>query len=271
MRYHPMIMLLDGRTACLGLPVLAALVGGAGSALGQSTLVIARGSDEFQQSIVPAKLGSVVSVAAGYGHSVALRADGTVWCWGATEFNFGQCTPPEGLASVKQVDGADLSVLLAGWGLCPNAVGNEPETAIELAPGDSAAFSTRFKTPSPGTPEDGACRFLGWTAATRDAWFSVASGSGGTMSISLCASKYDTSMVVYSRGPEGTLTRIACDDDTCEPDGPGYQSRIDGLQVTGTVLIRIGGFGGTAGDGRPPRARTSHAGLATPYRRQNFA
>ncbi|MFM7051370.1 MAG: zinc-dependent metalloprotease family protein, partial [Planctomycetota bacterium] len=114
------------------------------------------------------------------------------------------------------VNAADLAALLNAWGLCPNAVGDEAATAIDIAPGASASFNTIFKTPSPNPPENGSCQFLEWTANTRDIWYRVQTGAGGQLGVNLCDSSYDTSMVVYSVSPQGVLTRIACDDDSCQ-------------------------------------------------------
>jgi hypothetical protein len=147
------------------------------------------------------------------------------------------------------VNAADLASLLNAWGLCPNAVGDEAATAINIAPGASATFSTIFKTPSADPPANGTCQFLQWTPTTRDIWFRVQTGAGGQLGVNLCDSSYDTSMVIYSVSSLGALTRIACDDDSCQPTGPLYQSRINGLAVSGTVLIRIGGYEGSAGSG----------------------
>ena len=165
---------------------------------------------------------------------------------------WGPVTPATAVADLDGnglVDGGDLAAVLGAWGICTNAIGDEAATAIPILPGGTADFSTRFKSPSPQVPADGPCRFLAWTAATRDIWFRVETGSGGSLGVDLCASGYDTSMVVYQLTGADVLTRLACDDDTCQPDGPGYQSRIDGLPVSGTILIRIGGYDGTVGDG----------------------
>lgn len=53
------------------------------------------------QSIVPPGLGTCTAIAAGSVHTVALRTDGTVVCWGANDK--GQCTPPAGLTGVTQI------------------------------------------------------------------------------------------------------------------------------------------------------------------------
>ncbi len=63
--------------------------------------LVAWGGNEFGASEVPFGLSNVVSVAAGYRHSLALRADGTVAAWGNN--SEGQSDPPPGLADVRAV------------------------------------------------------------------------------------------------------------------------------------------------------------------------
>jgi hypothetical protein len=43
--------------------------------------VVAWGSNSSGQTTVPLDLTNAVAIAAGYSHSAALRADGTVVCW----------------------------------------------------------------------------------------------------------------------------------------------------------------------------------------------
>ena len=50
---------------------------------------------------VPAGLSSVTAISAGYGFAAALKADGTVTCWG--DNSYGQCSVPAGLSSVISV------------------------------------------------------------------------------------------------------------------------------------------------------------------------
>ena len=59
------------------------------------------GYNEYGQCSVPAGLGTVQSVAAGGFHSVALKADGTIACWGRNDY--GQCSVPAGLGTVQSV------------------------------------------------------------------------------------------------------------------------------------------------------------------------
>jgi len=75
----------------------------------------------------PANLGSLSAVAAGEGHAVVLRTDGTVVSWGETNFtNYGQASVPAGLAGVTAIGAGDKhSVALksdgtvVAWGALP--------------------------------------------------------------------------------------------------------------------------------------------------------
>jgi hypothetical protein len=59
----------------------------------------------------------VTAIAAGYGHSLALKGDGTVVGWGCgPNFNFGQCSAPSGLAHVTAISAGDMhSLAVADW------------------------------------------------------------------------------------------------------------------------------------------------------------
>ena len=78
-------------------------------------VVVGWGDNSFGQCSVPADLRSVVSVAAGYDHALALRADGTVVGWGQTWFN--AATPPPGLSNIIAIAaGTQSSVALRSDG-----------------------------------------------------------------------------------------------------------------------------------------------------------
>ena len=103
-------------------------------------------------------------------------------------------------------------------------------------------------SPSPEPAEAGDCDFLEWESS-RDHWFLYKAPSDQTIAISLCESAYDTSMIVY-QGSCDALFRIGCDDDSCAPAGPTYQSKIERLDVeAGHVFIRVGGWQADAGPG----------------------
>ena len=70
-------------------------------AVDASGRVAAWGDDGFGQIDVPPDLRDVVSVAGGDGFSVALRADGTIAAWGAN--HLGQSTPPTDLRGVRAI------------------------------------------------------------------------------------------------------------------------------------------------------------------------
>ena len=63
--------------------------------------VVAWGANDYGQSTVPAELGDVTAIAAGYTFSLALRSDGTVVGWGNN--SSGQITIPPGLLGVVQI------------------------------------------------------------------------------------------------------------------------------------------------------------------------
>ena len=65
-----------------------------------STLVM-WGSNELGQCDMPADLGSVSSVDAGFAFTVALKPDGTLRAWGYN--SYGQCDIPAALAPVEAV------------------------------------------------------------------------------------------------------------------------------------------------------------------------
>ena len=94
--------------------------------------------------------------------------------------------------------------------------------------------------------ENGDCIYLDW-GDSPDAWFVYEASSPGQLNITLCPSDYDTSVVVY-RGACGSLVRVACDDDSCQLNGPLYTSKILNLPIdAATYYIRVGGWEGDSG------------------------
>ena len=67
--------------------------GGHSLALKSDGTVVAWGRGDFGETNVPTGLSNVVAIAAGYYHSIALKADGTIAVWGAN--NFGQTNVPQ--------------------------------------------------------------------------------------------------------------------------------------------------------------------------------
>lgn len=106
--------------------------------------VIAWGDDTFGQSTVPAGLGPVTSVAAGFAHSLALRTNGTVVAWGSDAE--GQARVPTDLTrAVAIAAGAAHSVALTEdgqvvcWGDNSRGQASVPvglTNAVAIAAGD---------------------------------------------------------------------------------------------------------------------------------------
>lgn len=67
--------------------------------------VLAWGDDSHGQSTVPDSATNAVAVSAGFYHSLALRADGTVVAWGRDAF--GMVGEAAGLRDVAQVDAGE--------------------------------------------------------------------------------------------------------------------------------------------------------------------
>jgi alpha-tubulin suppressor-like RCC1 family protein len=81
--------------------------------------VVAWGVDQSGETLVPADLKAACAVAGGYGHSVAIRADGTVTTWGS-EYRGRE---PAGLVNVRMIACGDAHSLaltsegrVVGWG-----------------------------------------------------------------------------------------------------------------------------------------------------------
>ena len=82
----------------------------------QSRLVFAWGRNSDGEDIVPKNFGPYVSVAAGNRHSVAVRADGQLVCWGSNFENAcdtpsGQCGNMPALSDIRQVAASNFFTL----------------------------------------------------------------------------------------------------------------------------------------------------------------
>ncbi len=87
----------------------------------QAAQVVAWGASDRGQLNVPAGLGAVCAISAGFGHGLALKADGTVVAWG--DNTFGTTNVPAGLSGVVAIAAGNSGSLalksdgtLIGWG-----------------------------------------------------------------------------------------------------------------------------------------------------------
>ena len=79
------------------------------------SMVVGWGSSPFGQTTIPTGLSSVVAIAAGTQHCLALSSGGTVAGWGDT--SYGATTPPVGLSGVTAIAaGSGLSLALKSDG-----------------------------------------------------------------------------------------------------------------------------------------------------------
>jgi alpha-tubulin suppressor-like RCC1 family protein len=91
-------------------PVTAVAAGfGHSLALRTNGTVVAWGQDSQGQARIPTDLSSVVAIAAGAAHSVALTSAGQVICWG--DNTWGQATVPAGLTNAMAIAAGDLHTL----------------------------------------------------------------------------------------------------------------------------------------------------------------
>ncbi len=106
--------------------------------------------------------------------------------------------------------------------------------AILLVDGVNGSFSsTGAFTSSPS-----------WSCASggNDVWFSYVSSGNGTLTVSTCGlATYDSAIQMFS-GSCGSLTSVACNDDTC-----ALQSTASATVSAGVYYIRVGGYSGATG------------------------
>lgn len=140
---------------------------------------------------------------------------------------------------------ASLAALFATAPSLAQVAGDECSNAVPAIPGLNT-INTEALSASANPPANDGCNFLNW-GLSRDGWFRFDATGAGSLALDFCASSYDTSVVVY-RGSCGSLERVACDDDSCNPTGPGYQSRV-AVAVTeaGPIFVRVGGYAGAFG------------------------
>jgi len=127
--------------------------------------------------------------------------------------------------------------------------GDDCFNALPAVVGANGPVNTATMTPSADPPGNDSCASLNW-GNSRDAWWVFDAPIAGSVTVAFCDSDFDTSVVVY-QGSCGALARIACDDDSCAPAGPLYQSKISALKVAaGPVYVRVGGYTAQTGNVR---------------------
>jgi hypothetical protein len=102
----------------------------------------------------------------------------------------------------------------------------------------AANLSTACATSQVNEPQP--CASIGSTV-----WYSYTPSETETLQADTIGSHYDTALAVYTGTDLGSLSNVACDDDS----GPGLTSLITFTAVGGTTYhFQVGGFAGSAGD-----------------------
>jgi hypothetical protein len=123
----------------------------------------------------------------------------------------------------------------------PPPANDECATATVLASGSTSAVAdTRFATPITATAPASSCQ----TSQSRDVWFLWTSQGAGSVQVDNCGASQpasDSVITVYT-GSCGSLTEVACDDDTCATPSLGSQLSFTATCNT-TYIIRVSQFG----------------------------
>lgn len=130
-------------------------------------------TDAYGQINIPSNATNIVAIAAGYYHSLALRADGAVVAWGLD--NYGQTNAPPGLTNVIAIAAGEYhSMALIGNG--------PPATRAYLSNPKFDANSLNISLPS----QSGRVYVLQFKKSLSDAnWTSLAliPGTGRTLTL----------------------------------------------------------------------------------------
>ncbi len=133
-------------------------------------------------------------------------------------------------------------------GSCPCGVRPTPPPndacadRMDIPDGSTAFSNVGATTDGPAINDTGGC-----TSVEADIWFNYTATCSGLVTVSLCASDYDTAIAVYDGCdcPASTANQVACNDDLC-----GVQSEVTFTAADNCCYkIRVGGFAGEQGSG----------------------
>ncbi len=169
--------------------------------------LVAWGYNAYGQATVPSGLNGVVAVAAGFGHTVALKNDGTLAAWGYNAL--GQATIPSGLSGVVAVAAGNLYTValkndgkVVAWG--DNAYG---QTSVPVGLSGVVAIAAKSIT-TVALKNDGTV--VAWGDNTNGVT-SVPAGLSGVVAIAsgnnhIVALKNDGTVVAWGGNNSGETT-----------------------------------------------------------------
>jgi hypothetical protein len=129
------------------------------------------------------------------------------------------------------------------WALVvPPPANDECATATVISGNGPFAYDNRFATPTTATAPTSTCQ----TSQSKDIWYRWTSAGAGTVNVDTCGGPTWDSVITIYTGSCGTLTEIACDDDTCVTPALGSSLSFTAACTT-TYYIRISSFGTSIG------------------------
>ncbi len=129
------------------------------------------------------------------------------------------------------------------WGLIvPPPANDECTGAVAISGSGTFPYDNRFATPATATAPASACQ----SSQSKDIWYAWTSAGAGSVTVDNCGDVAIDSVITIYTGTCGTLTEIACDDDTCAT--PTLNSTVTFTAAcTTTYYIRISSFGTSVG------------------------
>ena len=164
------------------------------------------------------------------------------------------CTGPGSCASVSVGSGQTVKIRVSDKGgaggaftlnwafLVPPPTNDECVGATVISGNGPFAYDNQFATPTTATAPGSVCQ----TSQSKDIWYAWTSTGAGSVMVDTCGGPTWDSVITIYTGTCGTLTEIACDDDTCATPALGSMLSFT-AQCNTTYYIRISSFATTIG------------------------
>ncbi|MBX3354136.1 MAG: hypothetical protein KF724_00380 [Phycisphaeraceae bacterium] len=177
---------------------------------------------------------------------------------------WGTAAPALDLSGDGVVNGADIAIVLGAWGPCTTPVNDTCSSALLIVPGTYQFCTQNATTDGPSLPSNSCGQA---TMVHKDLWYQFAPQSNGTLTVETCGTAtFDTVIAVYTsifdgfascptEGP-GLAVFVGCNDDSC-----GNQSKLTVNVSAGKIYkIRVGGYAAGQGGSGALKVSFSHPG-----------